>query len=187
MCTGCTTYYFKVCWKILWSGTTALIILQTLMLKGIHAVLENLDSGIFHFILPMPWWGELVSICNANTKQGALLNTEKKNPLLDPSTISILHAYPRVTSEDNFNWCGSSSWRIEHILGVSFFSQVGCDRTWGNDLKLDQGSFRLDIRQYFFMEKYFFRHWSRLSREATESPSLVAFKRCVDVVLRDTA
>lgn len=83
----------------MWSGTTALIILQTLMLKGIHAVLENLDSGIFHFILPMPWWGELVSICNANTKQGALLNTEKKNPLLDLSTISILHAYPRVTSE----------------------------------------------------------------------------------------
>lgn len=78
----------------MWSGTTALIILQTLTLKGIHAVLENVHSGVFHFILPLPWWEELVSIRNANTKQGALLNTREKSPLLDPSTISILQAYP---------------------------------------------------------------------------------------------
>lgn len=89
-------------------------------------------SGLRHFSwweFGGTWWEELISICNANTKQGALLNTEKKNPLLDLSTVSILHAYPGVTPEDNFNWCGSSSWRIEHILGVSFFSQAGCDRT----------------------------------------------------------
>lgn len=62
-------------------------------------MLENVHSGVFHFILPLPWWEELVSIRNANTKQGALLNMREKNPLLDLSTItiSILQAYPGDT------------------------------------------------------------------------------------------
>jgi len=29
------------------------------------------------------------------------------------------------------------------------------------------------------------KHWHRLPREVTESPSLEAIKRCVDVALRD--
>jgi len=54
-----------------------------------------------------------------------------------------------------------------------FFTRVCSDRTRGNDCKLQEGRFKLDIRKKFFPMRVV-KHWPRLPREA--APSLAVFK-----------
>lgn len=65
-------------------------------------------------------------------------------------------------------------------MGAGLFPQVPSDAM--KQLQLHHWRFRLDISKTFFMERVG-RHQNRLSMEVLESPSLKAFKRCVDVAL----
>jgi len=62
------------------------------------------------------------------------------------------------------------------------FSRLCCNRARGNGFKLREGRFRLDIRNKFFF-KTVVRHWTRLSREVVDAPSLETFKVTLDRAL----
>jgi len=66
--------------------------------------------------------------------------------------------------------------------GDKLFSRASCDRTRGNDFKLKEGGFGLDIRKKFFTVRVV-KQWHRLPREAVDAPCLETFKIKLDGTL----
>ena len=66
--------------------------------------------------------------------------------------------------------------------GSQLFTRVDNGRTRGNDFKLKEGRFRLDIRRKSFTKRVV-RCWSRLPRDAVDAPSLEVFKARLDGAL----
>ncbi|TRZ13073.1 hypothetical protein HGM15179_014038 [Zosterops borbonicus] len=66
--------------------------------------------------------------------------------------------------------------------GEELFARACIDRTRGNEHKLKESRFRLDIMKKFFAVSVV-RHWNRLSREVVDAPSLAVFKARLDGAL----
>jgi len=66
--------------------------------------------------------------------------------------------------------------------GTKLFSVVPSNRTRGNGHKLKHRKFQLNKRKNFFTLRVT-EHWTRLPREAVESPSLEILKTRLDKVL----
>jgi len=70
--------------------------------------------------------------------------------------------------------------------GDKLFSRACSNKTRGNGFKLKQGRFRLDIRKKYFIMKMV-KHWTQLSREVVDAPSLETFKVRLDGALSNLA
>jgi len=69
--------------------------------------------------------------------------------------------------------------------GADLCYLVSGGRTGGNDSKLHQGRFRLDMRNNFFTKRVV-KHWNRLPREVVDIPCMSVFKRPLDSALNNT-
>lgn len=66
-----------------------------------------------------------------------------------------------------------------HETVVGFFCHVSSKRVRGNYLKVCQGRFRLEMRNFIFTAEVV-GHWNKLPRKVVEVPSLKVSKRHLD-------
>ena len=66
--------------------------------------------------------------------------------------------------------------------GEGFFRRACSNRTRGSGLKLEEGRFRLDIRNKLFTVRIV-KHWNRMPREVADAPIVEAFKARLDGAL----
>lgn len=62
------------------------------------------------------------------------------------------------------------------------FTKVYTDRTRGDECKLNQDRFRLDLREKFFIIRMV-RHWNLLLKEIVNAPSVEVFKATLSEAL----
>ncbi|PKU33012.1 hypothetical protein llap_16684 [Limosa lapponica baueri] len=66
--------------------------------------------------------------------------------------------------------------------GNKYFSRSYSNRTRGNDFKLQERRFGVDIQKKFFTMRVV-KHWNRLPREVVDAPSLETFRARLDGTL----
>jgi len=66
--------------------------------------------------------------------------------------------------------------------GGGLFTRASSDMTRGNDFKLNEDRFILDLRKKFFTVRVV-RHWNRLPSEAVDASSPAVFKARLDGAL----
>ena len=66
--------------------------------------------------------------------------------------------------------------------GDRVFGRIYCDRTRRNSFKLEEGSFRLDIKKKSFTVRAV-EHWTVLPRDVVDAPSLETFKVTLEQAL----
>lgn len=67
---------------------------------------------------------------------------------------------------------------------MDLFLLRSSDRTCGNDPKLFQEKFRLNIRKHFFTARVV-KHWGRIPSEVVDAISLSLFKKHLDNALNN--
>ena len=139
------------------------------LLKVSMVQIEVVRSGICYF-----WSGEKLVVLSAYGMD-LLESVQRRATKMIQGTEHLLYK-ERLRELKRRLW-GHTKEAFQYLKdsckkeGDRLFSRVCCERVKGNDFKLKEGRFRLDVRKKFFTVRVV-RHWHRWLREVVDAPPL---------------